>query len=208
VIAEDGIVGFARTRTEGWNDLMLEVSDSACPGTRRFESSGIYSTTSCRFALVTTSASAAMDNAAAPTVSGAAPQNLSGTRPEQMAQLLRNIVRGTRTRDWDTAIAAFPEARWQRQTVHAPNWVGSTNTRNGMIFVGGVAYDISLSGTATRINEITVNSPPDDLMDWPEIAAALPAQAAEGHNIGCHSPTGFGWVRLTVAAIPQSCTSR
>src|SRR5690606_27915514 len=36
LIAEDGIVGFERTRTSGWNDLSLEARDSACPGTRRF----------------------------------------------------------------------------------------------------------------------------------------------------------------------------
>jgi hypothetical protein len=36
LIAEDGIAGFERARTSGWNDLSLEARDSACPGPRRF----------------------------------------------------------------------------------------------------------------------------------------------------------------------------
>ena len=36
LIAEDGITGFARKRSEGWNDLTLDRGDSACPGTRVF----------------------------------------------------------------------------------------------------------------------------------------------------------------------------
>lgn len=36
LIAEDGIVGFDKARTAGWNNLVLEARDSACPGVRRF----------------------------------------------------------------------------------------------------------------------------------------------------------------------------
>jgi hypothetical protein len=47
LIAEDGIVGFERARTYGWNDLSLEARDSACPGTRRFNGTDYGAPTAC-----------------------------------------------------------------------------------------------------------------------------------------------------------------
>lgn len=47
LIGEDGIVGFARTRTAGWSDLQLEARDSACPGVRRYGGSAYGPATSC-----------------------------------------------------------------------------------------------------------------------------------------------------------------
>lgn len=47
LIAEDGIVGFARKRTEGWNDLTLDPGDSACPGRRVFTGDRYGMPTAC-----------------------------------------------------------------------------------------------------------------------------------------------------------------
>ncbi len=47
LIAEDGIVGFEPTRSNGWNDLSLEARDSACPGVRRFNGRDYGAPTAC-----------------------------------------------------------------------------------------------------------------------------------------------------------------
>jgi hypothetical protein len=47
VIAEDGIVGFDRSRTGGWNDLTLDADNSACPGLRRFTGTDYGAPTAC-----------------------------------------------------------------------------------------------------------------------------------------------------------------
>ncbi|HRE35691.1 MAG TPA: hypothetical protein PK217_11540, partial [Sphingopyxis terrae] len=47
LIAEDGIVGFAKTRTGGWRDLTLEARYSACPGTRHFAGGSYGAPTAC-----------------------------------------------------------------------------------------------------------------------------------------------------------------
>ncbi len=47
LIAEDGIVGFARARTAGWNDLTLDDGDSACPGKRIFDGDRYSSVARC-----------------------------------------------------------------------------------------------------------------------------------------------------------------
>ena len=114
-----------------------------------------------------------------------------------MAQLFRNLVWATHTRDWDSATAAFAGARWQRRESHAPNYMGSTMTQSGTIAIGGAEYGIGISGTSGRVNEIVFDSPGDDLMEWAPIEAAIRASGMQARNIGCHSPTGFGWVRLT-----------
>jgi hypothetical protein len=196
LIAEDGIVGFQPARTAGWNDLSLEARDSACPGVRRFNGSD-YGATACgsSAAAVFAAGSPAKPSATADARSAGAP--LTGSRTQQIAQLFRNIVGATRTREWDAAVAAFPGARWEQRTTHAPNWLGSTRTQSGTIAIGGARYGVNLSGTSTRINEILFDSPGDDLVDWATIEAAIRALGMEARNIGCHSPTGFGWVRLT-----------
>jgi hypothetical protein len=192
LIAEDGIVSFERARTAGWNDLSLEPSDSACPGARRFNGTD-YGTTACGVS------AAALPTANPSATAVAAPSTvaLSGDRVRQMAQLFRNVVGATRSREWDAAIAAFPGARWEPRTTHAPNWLGSTSTQVGTIAIGGARYGVSLSGTPARINEILFDSPGDDLMEWSPIADAMRSLGMDARNIGCHSPTGFGWVRLT-----------
>src|SRR5690606_4261690 len=106
------------------------------------------------------------------------------------------LVWATRTRDWDSAVAAFAGAHWQGRERHAPNYMGSTQTQRGTIAIGGARYGIGISGTAGRVNEIVFDSPGEDLMDWGPIEAAIRASGMEARNIGCHSPTGFGWVRL------------
>lgn len=47
LIGEDGIVGFERSRSQGWNDLSLEPRDSACPGVRRFNGTDYGAPTAC-----------------------------------------------------------------------------------------------------------------------------------------------------------------
>jgi hypothetical protein len=47
LIAEDGIVGFERSRTAGWNELSLEARYSACPGARRFNGTDYGPPTAC-----------------------------------------------------------------------------------------------------------------------------------------------------------------
>lgn len=191
LIAEDGIVGFEGVRTQGWNDLSLEAEDSACPGVRRFNGTDYGAPSAC-------AALAAARPAAAPlAVSSAPAAELSGTRPEQIARLLRNIVGAAQSRTWDATIAAFPGARWQRRASHAANWVGSTATQRGSIVLGGAEYGVSIGGTANRVNEIIFDSPGDDLVDWVPIEAAIRGIGMQARNVGCHSPTGFGWVRLT-----------
>lgn len=191
LIGEDGIVGFERSRSQGWNDLSLEPRDSACPGVRRFNGTD-YGASACSVTVA-----AALAQTPAPAPAAASVGELSGTRPEQMAQLLRNIVAVTQSRSWDATVAAFSGARWQPRTSHAPNWVGSTSTQSGTILIGGAAYGVSIGGTSARINEIVFDSPGDDLMEWEPIEAALRAIGLQPRNVGCHSPTGFGWVRLT-----------
>lgn len=196
LIAEDGIVSFARTRTAGWNDLTLSARDSACPGVRRHNGAD-YGNTACGSPAAAALTAAAGAAATPPAALAPQPVMLSGSRPEQMAQLFRNIVGATRSRDWDAAVAAFPGARWEPRTTHTPNWLGSTRTQSGTIAIGGARYGVSLSGTSARINEILFDSPGDDLMDWSTIERAIRALGMDARNIGCHSPTGFGWVRLT-----------
>lgn len=54
MIAEDGIVGFEKTRTGGWTDLRLDAANSACPGPRRFAGSAYPASAACNpFALKT-----------------------------------------------------------------------------------------------------------------------------------------------------------
>ncbi len=203
LIAEDGIVGFERARNSGWNNLSLEARDSACPGVRRFNGTDYGAPTAC--APAPTPALAADQPAAASTTPAAAPTTaesppvraLDGSRTAQMAQLFRNLVWATRSREWEATLAAFPGARWDKRTTHAPNWMGSTLTQSGTIAIGGARYGIGISGTAARVNEIVFDSPGDDLMEWEPIAAAIRALGMEARNVGCHSPTGFGWVRLS-----------
>ncbi len=194
LIAEDGIVGFERARNAGWNDLSLTARDSACPGRRRFNGTG-YGVTAC--AQTAPLAIAAAEPSEAPAPASAPVLALSGPRTAQMAQLFRNIVGATRSRAWEATLAAFPGARWEKRTTHAPNWMGSTITQSGTIAIGGARYGIGISGTAARVNEIVFDSPGDDLVEWDPNAAAIRAVGMEARNVGCHSPTGFGWVRLT-----------
>lgn len=193
LIAEDGIVGFEQARTQGWNDLSLEARDSACPGVRHFNGVDYGAPGAC--AMLAETPATVPPAAAAP----ASPAELSGSRPEQIAQLLRNLVGATQSRTWDSVIAAFPGAQWQARTNHAANWTGSTSTQRGSIMLGGAEYGVSIGGTAARINEIMFDSPGDDLVGWAPIEAALRALGMEARNIGCHSPTGFGWVRLAAS---------
>lgn len=186
LIAEDGIAGFEAGRSGGWNDLTLDARDSACPGVRRFNGTDYGAPTACSAPLAQASLEAAP-----------APATLIGTRADQIAQVLRNIVGAAQSRSWDAAIAAFPGAEWERRTTHAPDWLGSTNTQRGSIVIGGAVYGVNLSGNSARINEILFDSPGDDLMEWTPIAAALEGIGMDVRNVGCHSPTGFGWVRLT-----------
>ncbi len=192
LIAEDGIVGFQRTRSSGWNDLSLEARDSDCPGARRFNGTD-YGTTACGLTVA-----AALAPADAPAATPAAQTGaLTGTRTEQIAQLFRNIVGATQTRSWDAAMAAFAGAKWQSRTTHSRNWFGSTVTQGGTIEIGGAIYGVDIGGTETRINTILFDSPGDDQMEWGAIEAAMRALGMQSNNIGCHSPSGFGWVRLT-----------
>lgn len=196
LIAEDGIVSFERARNAGWNNLSLTARDSACPGVRRFNGTDYGAPTAC--APAPTPALAADEPAAAPTTAESPPVGaLSGSRTAQMAQLFRNIVGATRSREWDATLAAFSGARWEKRTTHAPNWMGSTITQSGTIAIGGVRYGVDVSGTTARVNEILFDSPGNDQMEWEPIAAAIRALGMEARNVGCHSPTGFGWVRLT-----------
>jgi hypothetical protein len=69
LIAEDGIVGFQRERSAGWNNLSLEPANSACPGLRRFNGTDYGAPTACG-----TFADAATSAGQAPTPAGAAPR--------------------------------------------------------------------------------------------------------------------------------------
>jgi hypothetical protein len=64
LIGEDGIVGFERSRTGGWNDLSLEARDSACPGPRRFDGTAYVAPVAC---------AASAEAATAPSTIGTAP---------------------------------------------------------------------------------------------------------------------------------------
>jgi hypothetical protein len=89
-------------------------------------------------------------------------------------------------------------ARWRAQETHAPLWGdGSTITQRGSIDLGGTVYEIGISGTGNRVNSFALSSPGDDLLKWAPVERALGAIGMEARNIGCHSPTGFGYVRLT-----------
>ncbi|MFN3514529.1 MAG: hypothetical protein ACK41C_15885 [Phenylobacterium sp.] len=125
------------------------------------------------------------------------PLALQGSRTDRIAGLLRNSVGPSQSRDWDTARAAFPGARWRARKTHPARWDGSTVTHGGSIDLGGAVYEIHLSGTANRVNQIHLSSPGDDTVEWEPIEKALRTLGVRPQNIGCHSPTGFGYVRLT-----------
>ena len=188
LIAEDGIVGFARTRTAGWNDLSLEARDSACPGARRFNGTDYGAPTACA------AFSAAIAAGAAPDAT--APAALTGSREERLAGLLRNVVARGGARSWDAVMAAFPGARWEARKTQAPNWAGATHTQAGLIDLAGSVYHIGIEGTAERVSRIDISSPGNDNVAWDAIEAVLPAVGMQARNVGCHSPTGFGYVRL------------
>lgn len=198
LIAEDGIVGFGAARSSGWNDLSLDAGDSACPGPRRFNGTDYGAPTACAaFAAVTTRAGQA---AAAPApVSDAEVRPVTGSRAERIARLLGNIAVASQSRSWDAAVAAFPGATWQPRRTHAPLWDGSTLTQIGSIDLGGAIYDARVTGLPDRVKEIHLSSPGDDLVEWSLIAAALREQGTQARTIGCHSPTGFGYVGLARA---------
>lgn len=125
------------------------------------------------------------------------PMAPNGSRSNQIATILRNVIGGSQSRDWAPALAAFSGARWEPPETHAPLWGGSTITRRGSISLGGAAYAITVSGTPERVNDVQLSSPGNDTMEWEPIARALRALDVQPRNIGCHSPTGFGYVRLT-----------
>ena len=195
LIAEDGIVGFAAARSSGWNDLSLDPGDSACPGRRRFNGADYGAPTACA-ALAAVAGSA--NEAASTTAAGsdAEAQPVTGSRPQRIAQVLGNIVVAGQSRSWDAALAAFPGAAWQPRENHAPLWDGSTLTQIGSIDLGGAVYQARVTGLPDRVKEIHLSSPGDDLVEWSPIAAALREQGTQARNIGCHSPTGFGYVGL------------
>jgi len=196
LIAEDGIVGFERTRTAGWNDLSLEARDSACPGVRRFNGTDYGAPTACGLAFTAASASDGVDAPA----SAAAVSALQGTRTERLAQLFRNVVAATGSRSYETAMAAFPGAAWQARATFPARWGGVTTSQGGSIDLGGATYDIAIDGTADRIISIGFTGPGDDNLPWEPIETAIRAIGMQSRNIGCHSPTGFGYVRLTDGA--------
>jgi hypothetical protein len=193
LIAEDGIVGFERARTSGWNELSLEARDSACPGTRRFNGAD-YGTTDCGAAVAAALASSSDLGVDAP---AAAVSALQGTRTERLAQLFRNLVAATGSRSYETAMAAFPDATWRNRTSFAPRWGGITTSQGGSIGLGGAVYDIAIEGTADSVASIGFTGPGNDNLPWEPIEVAIRAIGMESRNIGCHSPTGFGYVRLT-----------
>lgn len=187
LIAEDGIVGFEKSRRGGWNDLSLEPRDSACPGRRHFDGTLYRNPQPC-----------ASSPDPRPTVSALPTRPpLSGSRTEQLAQLFSNLVVATADRGWDSAMAAFPGTVWTGEERHKANWYGSTLTRSGEISLRDAVYTVSLSGVVDRVNEYAISGPGNDNLQWSAIEAAMPAAGLESRNIGCHSPTGFGYVRLT-----------
>src|SRR5690606_113279 len=116
LIAEDGIVGFERERSSGWNNLSLEARDSACPGIRRFNGTDYGAPTACGLAITAALApneplAAATDNAPAADVSA-----LHGTRAERLAQLMRNVIAAASSRSYETIMAALPGVTWQQRT--------------------------------------------------------------------------------------------
>ncbi|WP_324742480.1 hypothetical protein U8326_03875 [Tsuneonella sp. CC-YZS046] len=138
------------------------------------------------------SAASAAGDQPAPSVS------LSGSRTDRIAGIFRNIVAAGEAPDWETALAAFPGARWGKRETHAPLWGdNSTLTQTGSIDLSGAIYGIDISGVAGRVNRFHLSSPGDDTIEWSTIEPSLRTLGVKSRNIGCHSPTGFGYVRLT-----------
>lgn len=196
LIAEDGIVSFQRKRTAGWNDLSLDARYSACPGARQFTGTDYGAPTACAASARNAAAIAAAPPSAAP-ATPAPTAALSGSRSNRLAQIFVNIMNAAADRSWASAAVAFPGARWSAREQHAPYYDGSTHSRQGKIDLGGSVYTISLNGLQDRIKSFELTSPDDDLADWTEIASALNGMSTQARNIGCLSPTGFGYVRLT-----------
>ena len=198
VIAEDGIVGFERGRSAGWNNLRLTARDSGCPGTRRHNGTDYGTVTRCGAAAAAfIEGSRALVSATPAAANPAVQSTLTGSRVERLAQLLRNTVIASQTRTWDAALAAFPGARWQPRKRQPADWSGTTHTQSGTIDLGGAVYTVAVNGVADRVKVIELSSPPDDNLDWTPIERAVRAQGAASQTIGCMGPTGFGFVRLT-----------
>lgn len=194
LIAEDGIVGFARRRSLGWNDLSLAARDSACPGSRRFNGSDYGAPTAChpKALLVDAGAISAGPAEAAPEFASV----LTGSRANRLAELLANIVSVTHARTWDAAHTAIPGATWFPRQTHRRLYDGSIVSQSGEIDLGDVRYTLTVTGIPNQVKSITINGPANDNLEWALVAGALQANRARGENIGCHSPTGFGWVRI------------
>ncbi len=198
IIAEDGIVGFDRARTSGWNNLKLTARDSACPGTRRHNGTDYGSTTACGAAAAIALLAPKPSPAPQPSAGGEAQQAaLTGSREERLARALQNVVVASRERTWDAARAAFPGARWEPRKTQAANWLGATHMQSGTINLAGAVYNVAIEGVTDRVKRIELASPGDDNLDWAPIERALRAQGATSQTIGCLSPTGFGFVRVT-----------
>lgn len=191
LIGEDGIVGFERTRSSGWNDLSLEARDSACPGLRRFNGTDYGAQTACA---ALAQESPAADPAAADVQPAA---SLEGSRAERLARLIGNVVPASESRSWEAARAAFPGARWDARNRHAPIWGGADHTQAGSIALGNAVYELRITGLADRVSEIHISGPANDNLEWQPIAEALGASGTQPRTLGCLSPTGFGFVKLT-----------
>jgi|SRR5690606_18587686 hypothetical protein len=193
LIAEDGIVGFERTRSSGWNDLSLEARDSACPGLRRFNGTDYGAPTACAAPGHATLAAPAEPAPA----NGQSPALPEGGRAERLARLIGNVVPASESRSWDAARAAFPGASWGTRNRHAPLWGGADHSQVGSIDLGNAVYELRISGLSDRVSEIHITGPANDNLDWEPVAAALNASGTQARTLGCLSPTGFGFVKLT-----------
>lgn len=199
LIGEDGIVGFEASRSQGWNDLSLETRDSACPGLRRFNGTDYGAPTACAGFAAAPAPHTASPGAEADAASLGQTEitALRGTRPERIAQLLRNILATAPSRSYETIMAAFPGTDWEQRTTYPLPRGGTVTSQSGSIDLGGVTYLVDIEGTPERVTAVALSGPENDNLPWEPIEAAIRASGFQSRNIGCHSPTGFGYVRLT-----------
>jgi hypothetical protein len=201
LIAEDGIVGFQRERSSGWNNLTLEARDSACPGIRRFNGTDYGAPTACGLAVTAALASAEPPASATDSALVAADVSaLRGTRAQRLAQLMRNVMAAAPSRSYETIMAALPGATWRQRTTYPMPRGGTVTSQGGLIDLDGAIYQIDIEGTPQRVSAISFSGPDDDNLPWEPIETAIRASGFQSRNIGCHSPTGFGYVRLTDGA--------
>jgi hypothetical protein len=128
------------------------------------------------------------------------PARPGGSREERVAQLLTAMVPVSASRDWATARAAFPGARWEaRRSNTVPTMVkdgitypsqldslGYTDLLDGSIDLSGDRFRITIIGTPERVTGIRLIAPEGTLISRTTLSRALAARGVGWRMLRCN----------------------